>query len=294
MQPSKRLRGFDLDQFASVALQHAAASARSSQAEIQDEVQAPSNLERFQPFHQDGQYLDTSDTQERPDSWPGVPTIVLGLSTASWLDEYANDPIFVESQRELRDLLFTSAQSLSPTRAGTPEGHIPSLPDFPQDLPEVDSIKSVVSNEERIVWLKNYLDEVAPWLDMFDVRQHFGTAVPVLAHSSTALVYAMLAISARQMERQKKQADHHDSLQLYQEAIRRLTPNLLARDPNVMVACVILCVLEMMSASPRNWRKHLDGCAALLSSYSIHGFSGGLLQGVFWCYARMGTKVDEI
>ena len=123
---------------------------------------------------------------------------------------------------------------------------------------------------------------------MFDAKQHFGTKVPILAQSSTPLVYAMLAISARQMERQKKKSGYHDSLQLYQEAIRSLTPNLLARDPNIMATCVILCVLEMMSASPWNWRKHLDGCAALLSSHSIHGFSGGLLQAVFWCYARMG------
>lgn len=129
---------------------------------------------------------------------------------------------------------------------------------------------------------------------MFDAKQHFGTKVPLLAQSSVPLVYAMLAISARQMERQRKQSGYHDSLQLYQEAIRSLTPNLLARDPNIMATCVILCVLEMMSASPWNWRKHLDGCAALLSSHSIHGLSGDLLQGVFWCYARMGTVGNYI
>jgi hypothetical protein len=99
----------------------------------------------------------------------------------------------------------------------------------------------------------------------------------------------MLAISARQMERQNKLNGDQSSLQLYQESIRSLTPHLLARDPNIMATCVILCVLEMMSASPWNWRKHLEGCAALFSSHSINGFSGGLLQAVFWCYARMGT-----
>ena len=123
---------------------------------------------------------------------------------------------------------------------------------------------------------------------MFDEQQHFKTKVPLLAQSSLPLIYAMLAISARQIERAKKLQGDHDSLQLYQESIRSLTPQLLTRDPNVMATCVILCVLEMMSASPSNWRRHLDGCAALLSSHSINGFSGGLLQAVFWCYARMG------
>jgi hypothetical protein len=125
-------------------------------------------------------------------------------------------------------------------------------------------------------------------LDMFDQEQMFGQIVPVLAKSSVPLTYAILAISARQMERVKKLKGDHDSLQLYQEAIRSLTPHLLACDPNIMATCVILCCLEMMSASPKNWRKHLDGCATLFESYNIHGFSGGVPQAVFWCYARMG------
>jgi len=127
---------------------------------------------------------------------------------------------------------------------------------------------------------------------MFDRQQHFQTKVPILAQSSAPLLYAILAISARQMERQKKLKGGQNSLHLYQESIRSLTPNLLALDPNIMATCVILCVLEMMSASPWNWRKHLDGCAALLSSHSISGFTGGLLQAVFWCYARMGTFIS--
>jgi len=115
---------------------------------------------------------------------------------------------------------------------------------------------------------------------MFDRQQHFRIKVPLLAHASVPLVYAMLAISARQMEREKRLKGDQDSLQLYQESIRSLTPHLLARDPNIMATCVILCVLEMMSASPWNWRKHLDGCAALFSCHAITGFSEGLLQAV--------------
>ena len=292
MLSPQNVQALDLGQFASVALQHAASSARNLQSQTRNNV--PWSPGRFESFHDDEQFGDAPQESGGPDPLVGVSPSVLGLSTVSWFDEYNNDPGFVESQRELRDLLFTSAQSLAPTRVGTPEGHSTSLDHFSQEFGNVDSVKLVVTSGERVVWLKNYVDEVAPWLDMFDATQHFGTAVPVLAQSSTPLVYAMLAISARQMERQKKQSGYHDSLQFYQEAIRRLTPNLLVKDPNVMATCVILCVLEMMSASPWNWRKHLDGCAALLSSHSIHGFSGGLLQGAFWCYARMGTMSSAI
>ncbi|KAH6724798.1 hypothetical protein BKA61DRAFT_37096 [Leptodontidium sp. MPI-SDFR-AT-0119] len=217
----------------------------------------------------------------------GTSPSVLGLSTISSYDEYSNDPRFVESQRELRDLLFTSAHSLAPTRAASPEADLTGslLPRIGVD--EDAAISKIVSTGPRVAWLRNYLDEVAPWLDMFDAAQHFGRVVPIFARSSVSLAFAMLAISARQMERKEKLRGDLDSLQLYQEAIGGLTPQLLASDPGVLATCVILCVLEMMSASPWNWQKHLDGCAALFSSYSIHGFSGGLPQAVFWCYARM-------
>ena len=132
-------------------------------------------------------------------------------------------------------------------------------------------------------------------LDMFDSSRAFGLQVPLLAQKSPALLCAILAISARQMER--KQAANgtstphksFDSLELYQESIRLLTPLLEAHDPAVITIFVILCCLEMMSASARDWRRHLEGCAALFDAFQVHGFCGGLLQAVFWCHARMGT-----
>ncbi|KAH8676472.1 hypothetical protein BGZ60DRAFT_371394 [Tricladium varicosporioides] len=215
-----------------------------------------------------------------------VSPSVLEHSVISGYDEYTNDPRFVESHRELRGLLFTSANSLAPTRAGSPVDTSIGYPSSLSDTRE-SALRDVISTGERVVWLRNYLDEVAPWLDMFDAAQHFGKTVPILAQSSVPLVFAMLAISVRQIERKKKLRGHHESLQLYQESIRSLTPQLLAGDPNVLATCVILCVLEMMSASPWSWQKHLDGCAALFSSHLVNGLSGGLPQAVFWCYARM-------
>jgi hypothetical protein len=216
----------------------------------------------------------------------------LGLSTASTFDEYSSDPRFLESQRELRSLLFDTARSSGPTRVGTPENvdeNIGSTSDRARRIAESTSfVKSIVSTGRRVTWLKNYITEVAPWLDMFDIQQTFGVRVPMLARTSESLTYAILAISARQMELAKKLQGDHDSLQLYQNAIRSLTQQLQERDSNTMATCVILCCLEMMSAAPKNWRKHLDGCAALFDSYGINGLSSGLPQAVFWCYARMG------
>jgi hypothetical protein len=122
---------------------------------------------------------------------------------------------------------------------------------------------------------------------MFDSNRAFAIQLPVLAKESCPLLYALLAIGARQQERKEKTQSSFDSLELYQEAIRLLTPLLQARDTHVIAACVVLCCLEMFSASAQDWRRHLEGCAAVFDAFGVHGFSGDVLQAVFWCYARM-------
>lgn len=125
---------------------------------------------------------------------------------------------------------------------------------------------------------------------MFDSQCTFRQELPALAQSFPALSYAILAISARQMERKNNIQDSFDSLELYQEAIRLLSPRLRERDPKIVAACVLLCCLEMMSARAQDWRRHLEGCAALFDAFDINGFSKGLVRALFWCYARMGAS----
>ena len=124
---------------------------------------------------------------------------------------------------------------------------------------------------------------------MFDSDRAFGLQIPVIARTSPPLLYAILGTSARQLERKEGRQNQFESLELYQEAIRSLAPLLLNRDLVVIPTCVMLCVLEMLSARAQDWRRHLEGCATLFDNFTVHGFSGGVIQAVFWCYARMGT-----
>ncbi|KAJ0162990.1 hypothetical protein CTA2_3714 [Colletotrichum tanaceti] len=244
-----------------------------------------------------------------PSPWAlGAPTPSQHLSSEastspaeSWrLDEFVTDPGYLAYQEELRCLIFNTAQTAAPTREGTPEaadGGFFSAGGFAAPgtiLGDEGTARrqagQILGTGRRLEYLKNYVGEVAPWLDMFDSDRAFGIQVPVLARGSPALLYAVLALSARQMERKEalgRQTSSFDSLELYQEAIRLLTPLLQSRDQKIIPICTILCCLEMMSASARDWRRHLEGCAALFDSFYVHGFSGGLLQAVFWCYARM-------
>ena len=222
-------------------------------------------------------------------------------STIWRLDEFVQDPGYLAYQEELRCLIFNTAQTANPSREATPTANDEAasasvqVRDTAAEQAEIQAAHSlhrqtaaVLSQGRRMEYLQNYVGSIAPWLDMFDSSRAFGIQVPVLARKSPALLYAILSLSARQVERKERKKHSFDSLELYQEAIRLLTPLLQSRDDQIIPICTVLCVMEMMSASAQDWRRHLEGCAALFDAFEVHGFSGGLLQAVFWCYARMG------
>ena len=124
-------------------------------------------------------------------------------------------------------------------------------------------------------------------LDKFDLQCHFGYKLPALAKSHPYLRYSILALSARQLERKDRTRSSFSSLALYQEAIHLLLPHLEQKHTAVIASCIVLCVLEMMSCSPKEWSRHLDGAASLLQEVGINGFSGGINQALFWVFARM-------
>jgi hypothetical protein len=211
----------------------------------------------------------------------------LSPETLSSLDEYAVNPRFLELQEELRSVLFTGITSLATSRDASPAPSEPTngLATAPPNQ-SLDLGRVSIPTKKLIAYLRNWITECAPYLDKFDEARHFGIQVPIIAQGSPALLYAVLAFSARQTEK-KTGLESHDSLELYQESIRLLAPILQAKDPNVLVTVCILACLELMSVSPKDWRRHVEGCAALFDSFGANGFSGGLLQAIFWCYARM-------
>ncbi|KAK6513519.1 hypothetical protein TWF281_005142 [Arthrobotrys megalospora] len=190
---------------------------------------------------------------------------------------------YLDLHNMLRDHIIYIANSNAPTRDGTPDIDELACKQTPSIRP---SITELEPQREYILW-RNYVDEVAPWLDKFDNQRRFQLELPILAKTSPQLRYSILALSARQLERFDNSQSYSESLTLYQEAIHQLLPNLQDKDTSVIASCVVLCVLEMMSCNPKEWRRHLDGCASLMQSVGINGFSGGIGQALFWCFARM-------
>jgi hypothetical protein len=84
-------------------------------------------------------------------------------------------------------------------------------------------------------------------LDKFDNKRHFEHKIPMIAKSTPHLKNSILALCARQIERENNSKSSSESLGLYQEAIHLLLPELQTKNTAVIASSVILCVLEMMS-----------------------------------------------
>lgn len=194
-------------------------------------------------------------------------------------------------------MVDTARDSTDATRQGTPDpSHTPlqglkldQIPHKPSPIrPNVDYVlpDGITFARERELWC-SYLGEISPWLDMFDNQDHFRIHIPVMARSSSALRLSVLALASRQLERLDSNKPCRESLALYQEAIHLITQELRFMQTPLIASCVLLCVLEMMSSSPRDWARHLEGCASLIKAAGIDGTVGGIEQAIFWCFARM-------
>lgn len=184
---------------------------------------------------------------------------------------------YLELHATLRNRLILEGRSSTPTQKGNSEHRI---------RPTESVTAGINKREEYELW-KNWLDEIAPWLDKFDNQLHFQRTLPILAQSHDHLWYSMLALSARQLERKDNSLPIERSLFLYHRAIHLLLPHIPTRSTAVIASCVVLCVLEMLSCAPQAWERHLDGCASLIQAVGINGFVGGIEQALFWCFARM-------
>lgn len=159
--------------------------------------------------------------------------------------------------------------------------HDPIRPNLEHSLPNGISFA-----RERELWA-SYLGEISTWLDMFDNQNHFRVHIPIMSQSSPALRLSVLALAARQLERMDPNKPYMESLALYHEAIHLITQELRFMQTPLIASCVLLCVLEMMSSSPRDWARHLEGCSSLIKAAGIDGTVGGIEQAIFWCFARM-------
>ncbi|CAI6088457.1 unnamed protein product [Clonostachys chloroleuca] len=205
-------------------------------------------------------------------------------------NDWASNPKYIELQEELRSgfsTITSGITSLASSPTAAPGGLSISRSRVQSVDQGYDFTRVAIPKSRLCMYLSHWHTECAPLLDKFDEAQHFGVHLPVAARKSPALFYALLAFSARHYERTFCPGDIDDTLELYQESIRLLVPALQTGDDNVLGAACILACLELMSNGSHDWRRHAQGCASLFLHFNVNGFSTGLQQAIFWCYARM-------
>ncbi|KIV88819.1 hypothetical protein PV10_08457 [Exophiala mesophila] len=216
---------------------------------------------------------------------------------------YYPDAVYKDLHSQLHNHIVETARNVALTAQGTPEFVPRASPQRSSVLPLTWSkgigsahnspgglkllVNAHITQKRAASLWRNYLEEIAPWLDMFDNSKHWQTTIAQMALRVDCLQFSLLALSARQQERKSLSRSHTESLNLYQEAIRLITVQLPTLYTEVIAAVILLCVLEMMSSSPRAWAKHLDGCAMLLEVAGINGVVGGVREVLFWTFARM-------
>lgn len=101
-------------------------------------------------------FLPTSTTESSYHGLGGIDSF-LSPGTSWSFDEFAHDPDYLASQEALRELLFTTARSAVPTRAGTPVEDDDTSGEASSNF----SVKQILAQGRRVQYLKNYISAVA-------------------------------------------------------------------------------------------------------------------------------------
>ena len=133
---------------------------------------------------------------------------------------------------------------------------------------------------------RNYIDRIAPWLDVCGNKKYFQQSLPLMAKSADHLHYSVLALSARHIELRTPGSSFSESNTLYQDAVKLLSTEIHSLETAVVTSCMLLCVLEMMSSHPDSMVS-LRACASLMDAADMNARSSGMRQALFWTFANM-------
>ncbi|KAJ3577922.1 hypothetical protein NPX13_g2649 [Xylaria arbuscula] len=235
---------------------------------------------------------------------------------------------YLELHSTLRDRIFDTARSAQTSRAPSPGivistgDAIDGFGDVNYEGPSVGSevppspptstplFAELEWQDEYNLW-KNWVDEIAPWVSdpalylrqiilcnyihsshpvARQIRQRLSFRSHIARHgpeSPPLTVFDACALRSPAGAQVSRAA----IIRQPRAVPRGRSPADSAAADKIYSCCGVLrraCVLEMMSCSPKMWRRHLDGCASLIQSVGINGFSPGLEKALFWCFARMG------
>ncbi|OQV00869.1 Fungal specific transcription factor domain-containing protein [Cladophialophora immunda] len=151
------------------------------------------------------------------------------------------------------------------------------------------SVTEILTREEEVPFVQEYLRYVGRWMENSDPLRHFTVRnVHELLDNSLCRA-CILALSARYKYSTESSCSSRLELQLYQNALQKLINSATVEQATcaTLVSCILLAVYEMMTSKYSDWLRHLEGCAAILTSKGWNASTGGLVSSCFWSYAKV-------
>jgi hypothetical protein len=181
----------------------------------------------------------------------------------------------------------TPRQSVAPD-AEPGEGDDPATSTQNLTLQPWNSDAQIELNEEELIFFEQYINVVAPILDLFDPLSHFASMVPHLALRNVGLLKSILAVGARHLTLVQTTPDSGDlarpnspgtpasigsatsnaakfAEQYYLETLQYLSQNLLYQSytdsREILVTVIMISTYEMFGTAVNSdhsaWDRHL-------------------------------------
>lgn len=148
--------------------------------------------------------------------------------------------------------------------------------------------------EAEVPLFRNYVEDVSHWIDSFSHDRPFHQVVPALALKCPPLLHACLALGSKQIDLvcddNKSVPNDGRTVGYYRLALAAIGSLLLhdesARSDEVLAACIILSIYEMIDVVGESLNSHLPGVASLLQERQVYGDADGIRGACYWTWYR--------
>ncbi|KAI5468136.1 hypothetical protein BGZ63DRAFT_460005 [Mariannaea sp. PMI_226] len=149
--------------------------------------------------------------------------------------------------------------------------------------------------KREAVLMRNFVENMASWADVTDLKRHFELEVPRRALQFPVLRYSVCAFSSRHMNRNKPDMST-ESIEYYDKCLNLLIDAVSGQDgqveEEVLAAISILRQYEEMDADDKEL--HLTGTSRIVNSMSFFDFSDGLGEAAAWLSLREDIYVSLV
>ncbi|KPM40145.1 hypothetical protein AK830_g6432 [Neonectria ditissima] len=157
------------------------------------------------------------------------------------------------------------------------------------------ALSQVKVTEESAHLLRIYQNGIATWMDILDHSLSYQRHVVRHALSSSLLLHAICALSAKQMSLVGEAFLWQPvSSRYYGESLGLLIKEVTERETSrevILSATILLCSYELLALPGPDYQRHMYGACTLIKTYDISANSSRLEQASFWIFARQDVAL---